>query len=220
MTPYYADELVTIYHGDARKVLPEIGPVGLVVTDPPYAFGRSKPEWRVTASIPIILADAAHHVAKGGAMAVMSAASGRGIDFALGAVSPILPFNRLLVWHKGFVNSAVAGPWRWDIVPVLWFGKATFGRPQGGSSVYRSDGHTRLDDGGNHPSPLPIGLARWLIEPFPPETVVLDPFMGTGAFIAAARQLGRRAIGIDIEEAHCATAVSRCSQEILGLESA
>lgn len=217
MTPYYSDDLVTIYHGDSRTVLREVGPVGLVVTDPPYAFGRSKPEWRVTASIPIILAESAQRVAKGGAMAVMSAASGRGIDFALGAVSPVLPLNRLLVWHKGFVNSAVAGPWRWDIVPVLLFGKATFGRPQGGSSVYHSDGHTRLDEG-NHPSPLPIGLARWLIEPFPPEAVVLDPFMGSGAFIAAARLLGRRAIGIDIEEEHCATAVARCMQDSLGLE--
>lgn len=136
----------------------------------------------------------------------------------LGSVAQVLPFNRLLVWHKGFVNSAVAGPWRWDIVPVLLFGKATFGRPQGGSSVYHSDGHTRLDVG-DHPSPLPLGLARWLIEPFPPESVILDPFMGSGAFIAAARQLGRRAIGIDIDESYCATAVAQCRQETLGLSA-
>lgn len=217
MNPYYSDDLVTIYHGDAREVLPTIGPVGLVVTDPPYAFGRSKPEWRVTASIPIILADTARHVSKGGAMAVLSAASGWGIDFMLGAVSPVLPFNRLLVWHKGFVNSAVAGPWRWDIVPVLWFGRSTFGRPQGGSSVYHSDGHTRLD-AGDHPSPLPIGLCRWLIEPFSPDAVVLDPFMGSGAVIAAARILGRRAIGIEIDEGHCETAVAQLQQGVLGLE--
>lgn len=98
-------------------------------------------------------------------MAVMSAASGRGIDFMLGAVSPVLPFNRLLVWHKAFVNSAVAGPWRWDIVPVLWFGSASFGRPVAGSSVYHSDGHTRRPKG--HPSPLPVGLGRWLMQGFP-----------------------------------------------------
>jgi DNA modification methylase len=214
VTPYFEDELVTIYHGDAREVMAEIGPVGLVVTDPPYAFGRQRPEWRVTASIPIILAEAAHRVSKGGAMAVMSAASGRGVDYVLGAVAPILPFNRVLIWHKAFVNSAVAGPWRWDIVPVLWFGKASFGRPAA-SSLYESSGQFDPENG-KHPSPLPIGLGRWLIEPYANATV-LDPFMGTGTFMAAARQLGRKSIGIEIEERYCEIAARRCSQEVLGL---
>lgn len=216
MTPYYEDALVTIYHGDSREVMRGLGLFDVVAADPPYAFGAKRGEWRITASVAIALAEAAHHVTPKGCMAVMTAASGRGIEYALGAVGEALPLNRLLVWHKRFVNSAVAGPWRWDIVPILLFGKASFGRPSE-SSCYISDGHSRLDSG--HPAELPEGLGRWLIEPFVDAKTVLDPFCGSGVFVVAAKRAGKRVVGIDREERYCEMTVNRCRQEVMELVS-
>jgi hypothetical protein len=126
MKPYYEQGNVTIYHGDCRDVLPSVGKVDLVLTDPPYALRGGRNEYRVTASVAVGLSLAARAVKKKGAMLCMTTASGRGIDFTIGAVGKTLPLNRLLVWHKPG-KSRVAGPWQWDLISVLAFGRACFG---------------------------------------------------------------------------------------------
>jgi len=59
-------------------------------------------------------------------------------------------------------------------------------------------------------------IMRWLIERCP-EGTVLDPYMGSGTTLVAAKSLGRRSIGLDIKEEACEIAATRCSQEVLGL---
>jgi DNA modification methylase len=213
MTPYYSDEWVTIYHGDSRAILPSLPMATVVLADPPYALGGNRKEWRVTASVAIALSMAAQRVTKGGCMAAMTAASGRGMDFVRGAIEPTLQFNRLLVWHKEFVNSPVAGPWRWDIVPILMFGKASFGRPKA-SSCYRSNGHSNLST--DHPAELPVGIGRWLLEGLP-DGLMIDPFAGSGSFLVAAREMGRPSIGIEADEKWCELAAARMGQEVMAL---
>jgi site-specific DNA-methyltransferase (adenine-specific) len=66
---------------------------------------------------------------------------------------------------------------------------------------------------GVHPAPFPVELAQRCIRLSTwPREVVLDPFAGTGTTLVAARQLGRRAIGIEASEAYCAHAVGRLAQ--------
>lgn len=211
MTPYYERDNIRIYCADCRDVLAEIGPVDLVLTDPPYAIGGSRNEWRVTASVAIGLNMAARTVRKGGALLAFTTSSGRGISYTLSAVGNTLPFNRVLTWHKSFIRSRVAGPWRWDTVQILAFGRASFGRPQY-SSVFTSSGPstTKALGGTGHPAELPDGIADWLYRPFAETAeVVLDPFLGTGQLLAPAVRAGKRAIGIELEERYCQIAVQR-----------
>ena len=70
----------------------------------------------------------------------------------------------------------------------------------------------------DHPTPKPLNVIRWVVSRLPDGTV-LDPFMGSGTTLVAAKSLGRRAIGIEIEERYCEIAANRCRQEVLGLAS-
>lgn len=208
MKPYYDDGRVTIYHGDCREILPTIEPVRLVLTDPPYAIGSGKPEWRVTASVGTGLHYAAKTVEKGGAMLVFNTSSGRGMDFTFGAIGGALPFNRVLAWHKRSQQSRVAGPWRWDVVMILAFGRACFGGADR-SSLIQTDKSNDADVA--HPSAVPLEVATWLYEPFAPATV-LDPFMGSGSLLIPAANAGHRAIGIEADEKYCEMAAQRLSR--------
>ena len=209
MTPYYQDDAVTIYHGDCRDIISRLPAVDVVVTDPPYSSGRSESEFAATGNIAVAL-----HLAseKAPVMAVFGTSSGRGQEFIKSAIRS-LPHNRTLVWHRRFVNSPAAGPWRWDVVLIQVFGKGTFGRPES-SSLMQTDGTQALANETGHKAPVPTEVMRWLYEPFCPG-VVLDPFAGSCSVLLAAKMLGGRAIGIEADESYCEKAARRLSQGAL-----
>lgn len=212
-TPYYSDDQITIYHGDAREILPELPKVGLVLTDPPYAIGAGRGEWSATAAVAIGLHEAAKRVDKGGALLAFTTTSGRGIEFTQGAIAGKLPFNRLLTWSKTDGRSRALSPWEWDSVAILAFGSAPKGR-SGQSSVFTTPAVYERASG--HPAELPDGISEWLFAPFDREGIVtVDPFMGTGRLLDSAVQRGRRVIGIDQEERYCEIAVERLRQRVL-----
>jgi DNA modification methylase len=216
VTPYFQNDTATIYCGDAVDVLDVVKrkSIGLVLTDPPYAAGASKGEWRVTASVAIGLSNAAKTVSDGGAMLCFSTSSGRGVDFTIGAVGKTLNLNRILTWHKTTVRSRVAGPWRWDSVLILGFGRSCFGQAVH-SSVFMSEGKAskREKDEIQHPAELPDGIADWLSEPFfALAGTVLDPFCGTGQLLIPAYRAGVKVIGIELEERYAEIAAKRLSQ--------
>lgn len=211
LTPYYEDGAVTIYHGDSREVLPQLQPADVIVTDPPYSVGRSEGEFTASGNIAVILHMASE---KAPTMAVFGTSSGRGIEFSRSAIRS-LPHCRSLAWGRRYVNSLAAGPWRWDLVLIHVFGKGAFGRPEHSSFIV-TDGTQALALETGHRAPVPVGVMEWIYKPFAPG-VLLDPFMGSGSSLLAAKRCGGRAIGVEIEERYCEAAANRLSQEVLEL---
>jgi DNA modification methylase len=208
--PYFQRDNVTIYHGDCRDILPDLSPVPLVLTDPPYSLVAASGEWEATASVAVGIHEMCKLVAPKGAMLIFTTSSGRGIRFTLGAVGKKIPFNRMLTWHKTGGGSYAAGPWHWDTIQIMAFGRSTFG-PARKSSLFVSEAKYAKET--SHRAELPPGIADWLYDPFDAEEVaVLDPFCGTGRLLEPAVIAGRRVVGIDVEEKYCEMAAARLSR--------
>jgi hypothetical protein len=120
-----------------------------------------------------------------------------------------LPRGTTLVWLKRYDDGF--GSFLSD-AEIAW-------RKGGhGVYVYRS---IRAPGATDHPTQKPIDLMRWCIEKSggADAHAVLDPFAGSGTTLVAAKSLGRKSIGIEIEERYCEVAANRLRQEVLGLSA-
>lgn len=217
MTPYYADESVTLYHGDAREWA---APVDAIITDPPY--GRAAmPLWSALATL------AGASLVPGG---WLLAYSGQAVlPDVMAALGSELAYRWTLatVYPGGeqmarIGDMTVLSGWK----PVLAYRRRPFGSGRGVRGRFVGEGRTGFRDvlprGGRekglHEWAQPIAEAAELVVRFTqPGAMILDPFAGSGTTLAAAKSHGRRAIGIEIDEAHCERAALRLSQEVLGL---
>lgn len=207
MKPYYQDDSVTIFHGDCRELLPQLDAVDVVVADPPYGIslptnygerGRSAlaachdylpvhdddkpfdPSHLLALDCPLVLWGANHYADK------------------LPAVSGWLVWEKLrpdgvdqadceLAWTN-FVKGARTFQHRWH-------------------GMFRDSERGQ----GYHPTQKPVALYEWTygLRWFP-AGVVVDPYAGSGPALVAAKRLGRRAVGIELEEHYCEVAARRC----------
>lgn len=213
MKPYYADDAVTIYHGDCREVAPTIEGVTAIVTDPPYgvaykpAGGWGGLYWRN--EMPPVIGDDEPFDPE------WLLAYPKAVMFGANHYAARLPSSPTwFVWDK---RDGRPGNWFADC-ELVW---ANTGGPARVFSHYWSGGITASEKAKKlHPTQKPVVVMRWLIEQTTiPEDVILDPYMGSGPTLRAAKDLGRRAIGIEIEERYCEIAARRCSQEVLGLSA-
>ncbi len=217
MTPYYEDDVVTIYHADCRD-FPRNGE--LVVTDPPYNIGykyhgykdrmNNGDYWsfiRETCAPPSIIIHLPEDM------------------FRLGWIP-----DECVAW---VYNGVVTGQWRM----VAWFGaevdrslvRQPYKNPNdprvipyvekyGGASIYdwwqaeqvKNVSEQKTD----HPCQIPLSVMSNAIGITPAPKLILDPFMGSGTTLRAAKDLGRKAIGIEIEERYCEIAAKRMAQEV------
>jgi site-specific DNA-methyltransferase (adenine-specific) len=217
VTPYYQDDHVTIYHGDCREWMPE---ADVIVTDPPYGIDWDQPAYLARGRHPSTRTKAHEGIQNDGDTsardAVLAAFDGPALVFGSIFAPPPAGARAVLVWQKpadaGFFGAT--GPWRRDWEPIYvigeWEGVATQ------SSIIRGrSGTHRAYAQGVHPHAKPVDVLIDLLR-FSTGTI-LDPFMGSGSTLVAAKSLGRRAIGIEIEERYCEIAAQRCAQEVLGL---
>jgi site-specific DNA-methyltransferase (adenine-specific) len=207
VTPYYEDGLVTIYHGDCREWMPE---ADVVVTDPPYGIGWNAVSISRQTNRPIFGDDVPFDPA------FLLALGKPTVLFGANHYASRLPdCAGWIVWDKRDGQT----PTDQSDAELAWcnFGGTvrTIRVPlRGGGS--RAIDHPAGLPVSMHPTQKPLRLMSQVIERCPPGTV-LDPFAGSGSTLVAAKGLGRRAIGIEIEERYCEVAATRCSQEVLGL---
>lgn len=201
MSPYYDQDGVTIYHGDCREVLPQLGAVPLVLTDPPY--GVDKASW--DGAFPL---EWFHH-----------AATQADVIGVMPGVANLLTLPRAagLVQYRWALSVRIAnGMTRGAMGFGNWIPCLVYSR-DGVKLNTKAQDATQVvirDDMPPHPSPKPYAAMAWLLARLPGELVV-DPFMGSGTTLEAAKVAGRRAIGIEINEAYCEVAANRLRQGVL-----
>ena len=222
MRPYYQDDAVTIYHGDCRDIVPVIAQVDCMVTDPPFGVSECR----------------------GGDTRTYKKASYETErfddteEYRRSVVVPMIE-SCLLIVQRAAVTPGVFGLWdypratdvgcfwtpaaqthgRWGFRtfnPILYYGRsprAGIGDSPSGISL------TESSEKNGHPCPKPFKAWKWLVNKVSnPGETILDPFMGSGTTLRAAKDLGRKAIGIEIEEKYCEIAAKRMSQEVLSFE--
>lgn len=93
-------------------------------------------------------------------------------------------------------------------------------RVGGGGSVVRASGYAASDPARpNHPTPKPVALMEWLLERVPADAVIAEPCAGSGATLVAARNLGRRVIGVELEERYCELIAGRLAQQAFDFDA-
>ena len=244
--PYYEHARITIYHGDCREILPGLPKCGAVIADPPY--GETSLEWDSRCegwlqtlstnclwcfgSFRFFLASASEFYAwKFGQEVVWEKQNGSGFctdrfnrvhEIAthwyngmwsdLRHEVPRFPVRgwkrshrtekRGVTPHRGGIETA---PWQDD------------GLRLERSVIYERNCHT--PSGADHPTQKPVSLIERLVfYSVAEDGLVVDPFMGSGTTLVAAKNLGRKAIGIEIEERFCEVAAKRLSQEVFNFE--
>ncbi len=225
MKPYYQQDGVVIFHGDCREVLPLA--CDLVVTDPPYGINYLTNYRKVDTSVatPImgderVPVETVPMLARGlsadGALYWFCSEIGIG-PFYEAAFLAGMNRKRLVVWDKGnWAAGDLDGDYGVQTEYIAWASKGRHHlrgpRPINLMSVPRIG---KLQD---HPSEKPTGLLAKLIAASSDEgSIVLDPFCGSGSTLVAAKQFGRQAIGIELEERYCEIAAKRLSQGVLDL---
>ena len=209
MKPYYQDESVTIYNADCRDVLPTLDKVDLVLTDPPYGIERFKKGFGTTR-----FGQHQDVATDGIPWDVKPTRETLNTILNAGANAIIWGYNNLplplsehfLVWDKfqtvdNFSSAEIAyinAP-----IPAKVF-------------RYPIHQHNQTKNGG-HPTEKPVSVMRWCAEFFPDAQTILDPFMGSGTTLRAAKDLSRKAIGIELEERYCEIAANRMSQLVMEL---
>jgi len=199
MSLYYDHGGIQIHLGDCRDILPHLPKVDLCLTDPPYGVGKKYESHEDTVeSLENLIAF------------ISTACERRLVTCGIGNIWKYPPADWVLCWWKpnAMTRSSVANANIWE--PVLVYGCKGFGR----DGFVATIGPQPFD----HPCPKPLKLFSWLIDKATVITdTILDPFMGSGTTLVAAKNLGRKAIGVEIEEKYCEIAVQRLAQETLAL---
>ncbi|MEI8195000.1 MAG: site-specific DNA-methyltransferase [Phycisphaerae bacterium] len=207
LTPYYRRHGITIFRGDCQKILTQI-PVSffdLVLTDPPYGINY----------------DTNANGSKGRRRNVYRPVRGDDRPFD---PSHLLAYPNVVLWGANYYAHRLPRSTKW----LSWDKRAgkgqncqsdcelawTRGLPGVSTRAFYHywNGAVRASERGDprlHPTQKPIALMRWCIELFPEARTIVDPYMGVGTTLVAARQLGRAAIGIEYDDRYCRLAADR-----------
>ena len=206
MNAYYQDDYCTIYHGDCREILPSLPKVDLVLTDPPYGIGMDTSIHKSAGRIQ-------HKKIKGDDKPFDAHPLCQQYQHCVlwGANNyhhTLPPGGGWLVWDKRSPDGSSDKLFGWPF-ELAWCSRDRFAR------IYRipHGAYLNADRSGRrvHPTQKPVKLMAAILKDFDGSTV-LDPFMGSGTTLRAAKDLRRKCIGIEIEEKYCEIAARRLAK--------
>ena len=211
LTPYYETELGKLYHGDCLEIMPNLEPVDLVLTDPPYGIGIDNQKIRTKPNRPNT--------------------HGRGGELQYTAIKwDNKPINKMyfdemfkisqnqIIWGANYYCSFLPNGWGW----IYWDKQMGNNSFSSGEFAFQSRfikgscfsfPSMRVKGTRTHPTQKPIELMVFCLEFFPSANTTLDPFIGSGTTAIACERLNRRWIGIEIEERYCQIAAKRIERE-------
>jgi site-specific DNA-methyltransferase (adenine-specific) len=218
MKPYYEHGGITIYHGDCREILPQLGRFDLLLTDPPYGVNYESNRAVGRGYIPI-----SNDGARLSLRLYRTVLPLLKVEHVLwftrwdawpdvwGEIGQYFPLRGLLVWDKGTPGMGDLAHWglSYELIASAGVGKIIGNRD---GSILKFGMASAVNR--EHPTEKPNDLLEYLIGKFNYQSV-LDPFMGSGTTLVAAKNLGRRACGIELEESYCEIAAKRLAQEVL-----
>lgn len=239
MTPYYEDAAVTLYHGDCREILPQLGDVAHVLTDPPFSrdvyLRASMPRTKRGSGTPDrIGVGALSKLAAGDighmddpTLFVVGAYAARSCSRWCAVWSDVESIHRWIavleecglryvrtgIWNKTDYMPQMSGdrPAQGFEACAIFHAQGPMQWNGGGKAAVWSYGTVKVDRP-DHPCPKPEPLMSELVTLFTDEgETILDPFAGSGTTLVAAKKLGRKAIGIEREEKYCEVAARRLS---------
>lgn len=220
MKPYCEDEMVTLYHGDCLELADLWTCADVLVTDPPY--GRA---WRQGHLGGHSESQACGGIANDHSTEVRDAALSLwgGVAIVFGDLMLEPPANTRLVaiYHKAAGMDGMRGAMggvRRDVEAIYLVGPWSSGLG-GRSSVFATRSMVSGSAGlvarhGGHPHTKAGNVMQELIQICPPG-IIADPFAGSGSTLVAAKALGRKSIGVELEERYCEIAARRLAQNVL-----
>jgi site-specific DNA-methyltransferase (adenine-specific) len=234
--PYYDHDGITIYHGDCREILPGLERIDAVVTDPPYSSGgQFRGDRTQNVSSKYVQTHNDEFAGDTRDQRAYLAWSSMWLSqlYAIannGAVCLICTDWRQL---PTMTDAIQCGGWIWRNIVTWWKPGIRMQRGRfSSSSEYILYGSKGVPQEGKHSpqnviqtSPMraehkehlaekPVDLFVNILGVTKDTASILDPFMGSGTTLRAAKDLGRRAIGVEIEEKYCEIAAKRLDQEV------
>jgi site-specific DNA-methyltransferase (adenine-specific) len=218
MSLYYQDDYVTLYHGDCLTEHREWLDADVLVTDPPYGidYAQHTMHKAVKAKKSVVAGDKTTE-----ARDRMLAAWGARPSIVFGSWRMPLTksVRQRLIWHKVQAKPGMStAPWFSADEEIYVIGDGFTGKPE--QTVIRTmearSGSDGLSAQVGHPTPKPVPLMEMLIKKCPPG-VIADPFAGSGSTLVAAKNLGRKVIGVELEERYCEIIAKRCAQDVLDI---
>jgi site-specific DNA-methyltransferase (adenine-specific) len=218
MKAYYESNGITIFHGDCREILPTLTKVDLVLTDPPYGIGENANRIKSRTKLAKTTDYGSFDWDKEPASLeeiTLTLSAGDGAIVWGGNYFHVPPSRGWLVWDKQNSGNFADCELAWTNLQMsvrmfrfMWNGMIRAGEARGIPRV--------------HPTQKPLELMTWCITKADdhfdrPTKTILDPFMGSGTTLRAAKDLGRQAIGIELEEKYCEIAARRLQQEVFAL---
>jgi site-specific DNA-methyltransferase (adenine-specific) len=241
LRPYYEQDGITIYHGDCLEILPTLDPTPLTVTSPPYNRGaRVDGEWEgVTTESCKSSRFRGGYGQNTDAMRwsdyqlwlkeilelIWAATSGaawinhkpRIVNGRLWMPTEAVPdesLRQVVVWDTGPGVNCNPGAFTPAHEWIMLLAEDDWRLRSRGAGATGDVWRLQPERARRHPAPFPIELPRRCIAASPGDTV-LDPFMGSGTTLVAAKLEGRKAIGIELEERYCEIAAKRLAQGVL-----